>query len=744
MRAIFKRDFGLYFLTAIGYTFLGAYILVLNLHFYVNNSLGSTASLSGNFSFMLTVMMFIMPILTMRVFSEEFKQKTDQLLFTTPVHIHSVVMGKFCSALAVFGALLVMTTPWLMVISYFGAVNQAEVLGNYLGIICLGSAYIAMGIFISSLTENQVVAAIGTVCLFVAFYILEVLATVFYSSGVLPVFVMRSLSFLSIHGRYNNITLGLLSLDTIVFFVSLVFVFLYLTSRILERRKSGAAIVKGQTIKQKSISTLTTVVVICAVILVNILASILSERFFLKADLTEAGHFTISQEARAYLDGMTEPVDIVVLSEESAWLANKNSDMMLNILRSYAAASGGLINIQFVNPDLNSFDDPRYDDSLSVLSEAHTELRDMTRNDIIFISARRATRIAPTDAFVASTDASGRAGGRTGLTDLNADQNLISALRYVLNENIDRAVFVENHDENSSEIMQQVFSRSGYVCQTLNLAFDEIPADAAVVVSTGAKFDFLGTEIEKLERYLESGGNVIILSSFDVQSLPLLDTFLSEWGILKEDKLIYDEAYTFIPQLGVIGAYVVSGDLASSEMAQNYTVMTMPLGVYLPQPLKSAWADNMRAGFSLYPLVSTFSNTSYAKDLSEGGVTTYERESTDESGPFVLSYHVSKLITAADGRQMGANLIAAGADMFADDFLYAYGESFYNIMFIANWASDFSSSEPGVYIPPKSLFSAPMMVSAAGARTVLILLVIALPLAIVLAGVLVLGRRRHL
>ena len=239
MNAIFKRDFNAYFTSAIGYIYLGAYIFVLNLMFYLNNILSLSASLSGVFSFMLTVMMFITPILTMRVFSEEYKQKTDQLLCTSPVSTSAIVMGKFFSSLCVFGCLLALTLVWPFIVSFFGVNNSDEVIGNYIGIICIGAAYISMGIFISSLTENQVIAAVGSLCLFIALFILEFVALLFYSSGVLPVFVMRIFLFISIYGRYTDITNGLLSLDTVVFFISVCAVFLFMTMRTLERRRRG-------------------------------------------------------------------------------------------------------------------------------------------------------------------------------------------------------------------------------------------------------------------------------------------------------------------------------------------------------------------------------------------------------------------------------------------------------------------------------------------------------------------------
>jgi len=237
MLAVFKRDFKAYFTSAIGYIYLGAYIFVLNLVFFLENALGGSASLTGVFGFMLLVMMFITPILTMRVFSEEFKQGTDQLMLTAPVKLPCVVMGKFLSSLSVFCCLLALSLLWPYAISLMGENNIAEVAGNYFGILCIGAAYIAMGVFISSLTENQVIAAVGSLGLFVSLYIFEIVATFFYRSGALPAAVMQVLRFISIFGRYSSISRGVLALDDIIFLLSVCASFLFLTIRRLERRR---------------------------------------------------------------------------------------------------------------------------------------------------------------------------------------------------------------------------------------------------------------------------------------------------------------------------------------------------------------------------------------------------------------------------------------------------------------------------------------------------------------------------
>jgi len=237
MLAVFKRDFRAYFTSAIGYIYIGSYILVLNFFFYLSNILGGSSSLAGVFGFMLTVMMFLTPILTMRVFSEEFKQKTDQLLFTSPIKVTGIVLGKYLSALMVFVCLLILTLLWPLTISIFGGNNMAEVLGNYAGMLAIGSTYIAIGVFISSLTENQVVAAVGSLGLFIFLFLLDSFARFFFSSGVLPEFVLRAILFTSISARYQSITWGIFELHNIVFFLSLTALFIFFTVMSLEKRR---------------------------------------------------------------------------------------------------------------------------------------------------------------------------------------------------------------------------------------------------------------------------------------------------------------------------------------------------------------------------------------------------------------------------------------------------------------------------------------------------------------------------
>ena len=495
--------------------------------------------------------------------------------------------------------------------------------------------------------------------------------------------------------------------------------------------------IKSNKLKLRIIGIAITVVVLALIILVNVFTGMLTDRFFIRADLTETGVFTISEGAAEFLRDLDEVVDIIVLAEESEWRANPNLEMLPHILQNYSATSGGRLRVQYVNPDLNSFDGPRYNNSLSDLQEAYTELENMVRNDIIFLSERRATVISAASLFVQRADQLGRPE-----IAIRADQELISSLIYVLNEEIAHIVFIDNHGERSLAHFTSIFDRSGYGTSTINLATEDIPEDTVVLVSAAPQRDFLNEEIIKLEQFMLYGGNLIILHDDEIfQNMPLLTNFMAEWGLTIENKLVFDDVFTYIPQLGIIGAHVVHGIMPSTEVAHAFTVNEEPpLGVFRPRPMTSV---DLGRGFEIYPLVQTFSATSYAKDTSGGDVTTHEREPGDESGPFVLAYHVSRVTTDRDGNQARANLIVAGVSLFDDVFLSLYGDSFYNRLLINNLANDFNPFDGRVFIPPTELSGSQMLVSAGAARTILIVMVIMLPLSIIAAGVVVWLKRRH-
>lgn len=210
---------------AIFYAFSGLFFYIFSL------SVGST-DISSVFLMMFIVLMVFVPLLTMRLLSEDKKQKTDQLILTAPVSLLSIVMGKFLAAYAIFAIGVAVMPVYGFVMSTFATVSWLPIWGNTVGLLLLGGIFVSIGLFISSLTENQMIAAIG------GFFInLMILLMNTLKSALPNGFLQDVLSSISVYSRYSEITNGIFSLSSLIFFVSVIFIFLFLTVRVLEKRR---------------------------------------------------------------------------------------------------------------------------------------------------------------------------------------------------------------------------------------------------------------------------------------------------------------------------------------------------------------------------------------------------------------------------------------------------------------------------------------------------------------------------
>ena len=232
MFAIFKRELRAYFTSPLGYVFLAIFYAFSGLFFYIFAlSVGST-DISSVFLMMFMVLMIFVPLLTMRLISEDKKQKTDQLTLTAPVSLLSIVMGKFLAAYAIFAIGVAVMPVYGFVMSTFATVSWLPIWGNTVGLLLLGGIFVSIGLFVSSLTENQMIAAIGSFFINLMILLMNTLTSALPSG-----FFQDVLSSISVYSRYSQITNGIFSLSSLIFFISVIFIFLFLTVRVLEKRR---------------------------------------------------------------------------------------------------------------------------------------------------------------------------------------------------------------------------------------------------------------------------------------------------------------------------------------------------------------------------------------------------------------------------------------------------------------------------------------------------------------------------
>ena len=221
MKAVLKKELKAYFLSPVGYVVIGIFLLFFSISFqydiigYLSVDLGYLYSFTGAWG-----LVIIIPILTMRSFSEERKSGTEQLLFTSPTSMFKVVMGKFLAAIMVIAITLIISLVYFVILSFFGKPNIVTTLVQILGFLLMSMAAISVGLFASSLTENQVVSGIITV----AFLLLNV----FVDSKVLN---------LNLLNYYSNFQSGVISVEDVISLLLYAFVFISLTIIVMQRRK---------------------------------------------------------------------------------------------------------------------------------------------------------------------------------------------------------------------------------------------------------------------------------------------------------------------------------------------------------------------------------------------------------------------------------------------------------------------------------------------------------------------------
>lgn len=234
MNAIYKREMRSYFTSPIGYIFIAMFLAMSSLLFSYFTFLSKSSQTSDYFLILLLVFIIVIPLLTMKLMSEERKLKTEQILLTAPVSLSGIVIAKFLAAFTMFTATFIISEilHFSFLAVFAKELEFAEILGNIIGILLVGGAFIAIGLFISSLTESQIVAAISTIAVIIFMMLLSVLSE-YIGSDFLRVVV----KWFAVISRFSPFTVGIFDLSSVIYYVSLTIIFLFLTIRVLEKRR---------------------------------------------------------------------------------------------------------------------------------------------------------------------------------------------------------------------------------------------------------------------------------------------------------------------------------------------------------------------------------------------------------------------------------------------------------------------------------------------------------------------------
>ena len=235
MLAIYKRELRSYFVGVIGYVFLVIYLAIAGILFSYTTMFSMSADVTNYFTLMLVFSGIALPLLTMKSFSEERKTKTEQLVLTAPVSLPSMVLGKFLASYTVFGGATLLTSLYFLFLIPYAKLKFAVLFGNLIALLLVGMVFIAIGIFVSALTENQLSAAIGTIAIILGF-----LGIGLINSHIPTSYAIRyGFDALSIFTRFQSFVNGYFEFASVIYYLSVSTIFIWLTIRVYDRRRFG-------------------------------------------------------------------------------------------------------------------------------------------------------------------------------------------------------------------------------------------------------------------------------------------------------------------------------------------------------------------------------------------------------------------------------------------------------------------------------------------------------------------------
>lgn len=231
MYTIYKRELKSFFYSPIAYSVIGFFVMATAILFFIGNIATENPIFSSvllNVSFLL---IFIIPILTMKLLAEERKNGTEVLIRTSTVSITGIVYGKFLAAFTVFSIMTGITLIFPLIMMTRGNIPIATTLGSYVAFLLLGASFISIGLLMSSITENQIVAAITGFVILLMMFLMQAMAS--FVNG----FLAQALNWISLIARFNDFTQGIFNLTSLIFYVSFTIVILFITTMNIERRR---------------------------------------------------------------------------------------------------------------------------------------------------------------------------------------------------------------------------------------------------------------------------------------------------------------------------------------------------------------------------------------------------------------------------------------------------------------------------------------------------------------------------
>lgn len=705
MFAVFKRELKAYFQNVIGWLFIAAILALYGLYFYAYNLRSGYPYVSYSLSAIAFIMLIAVPVLTMRCLAEERHSKTDQLILTSPVSLGKIILGKYLAMAAVFTIVMLIISVTPLILSIYGTIPMGESYVAVIGFWLYGCTCIAIGMFISSLTESQVISAVLTfAALFLGYMMSSITGLISESGNVLTAI----LNAYDLYTPLDGFMSGCLDLTGVVYYVSVIALMLFLSAQSIQKRRWSMS--------SKKISTgVFSVGFICIGFAVAVAVNLLVRELpatVTSIDATSTQIYSLTDDTKEYLKNLDEDITIYVLADEDS-----ADTTLAETLTRYADLSSH-ITVVYKNPATSPSFYQQYTDTTP------------TSNSMIVVSDERSRVISYNDIYEYSYDYYSYSSSIEGY---DAEGQLTSAIQYVTMDASELPVIyqIEGHGEASlSGSFTEAIEKANITLSSLTfLTEDAVPEDAKAIIINGPTSDFSEDDAAKVIAYLQSGGNVIINCDFQAQGLTNFESILTAYGMSRVTGVVMENN----PSYYYSGTpYYLLPEVESTEYTSSVS------GNYIFTPYSEAVSYGEDTDEITYTVLLSTSESAVSK-TDVANASTSELEDGDLQGPFALAVAME---CVEDENTMSRMIVTGSVEMFTDSanqIVSGNNSSMFTDMIAA--VTDDSSLATSV-IPVKEYTLSTITVSAAAGLLLGFGFMIIIPVVLLIFGIVIWAMRR--
>lgn len=692
MTAIYKRELKACFHSFIGWLFLAVVLFLAGLYTTAYNLAQGLAYLSYTLESSQIIFIVAIPILTMRILAEERKNKTDQMILTAPVSVWKIVLGKYLALETVFAIPCAVLCLYPLLLGRYGSIPYAENYVAVLGFFLYGSAAVAIGVFVSSLTESQVISAVISVVLIFIGSVMSGINSLISVNGNL---ITKILGVYDLTSPFNDLLNGSLKIAAVFYYLSIIFLLLFFTTQSIQKRRYSVSVKHLRSgAYSVGLIILTTVVVIAANLLVR-----LSPAEYTEFDVTKEKLYSLTEDSYSVMDGLQEDITIYVLSPESGM----NLDVIetLNRYKEYSKH----IQIEYVDISSNPSFAEQYTDAA------------VNARSLIVVSDKRSKYIDINDLYQMELSYETY---NYEMTGYDAEGQITSALNYVTMEDMPKVYLLEGHGERSlEEGFLSVLSKLNIEYETLNLLKTEsVPADAKGLIVHAPETDFSADDTEKIRTYLNGGGDALFVYGYHSEMLPNYQSLLADYNVTMEKGMVVEQNMEYYYQNMLYLLPEVVYDEMTSSVYGEYVFTPYAGGIVMDEEAEE--------NGDVHYLLKT---TEYAfARINPDEVTDGEKTDGDIDGPFAIGAKATKQVEGGESTVV----VYTSAEMFtemADAIVSGNNKKLFK-----DAMQGFSTVENNVSIPVKRYYEGILTVPARDFFIVGILMTLVLPMGLLVSG----------